>query len=66
VIFAGVNGYLDKIAVNQIGKFEQALLANIRSEGKAILDAIRTEKQISDDTRAKLKSALDSFSKTFA
>ena len=66
VIFAGVNGYLDKIAVNQIGKFEQALLANIRSEGKAILDAIRSEKQISDDTRGKLKSALDSFSKTFA
>jgi F-type H+-transporting ATPase subunit alpha len=66
VIFAGVNGYLDKIAVNQIGKFEQSLLANIRSEGKAILDAIRTEKQISDDTRAKLKSVLDSFSKTFA
>ena len=66
VIFAGVNGYLDKIAVNQIGKFEQALLSNIRSEGKAILDAIRTEKQISDDTRAKLKSALDSFTKTFA
>jgi F-type H+-transporting ATPase subunit alpha len=38
----------------------------MRSEGKAILDAIRTDKQITDDTRAKLKAALDSFSKTFA
>jgi F-type H+-transporting ATPase subunit alpha len=66
VIFAGVNGYLDKLAVNQVGKFEQGLLANLRSEGKAILDAIRTDKQISDDTRAKLKAALDSFAKTFA
>jgi len=66
VIFAGVNGYLDKFAVNQVGKFEQALLGYMRSEGKAILDAIRTDKQITDDTRGKLKAALDSFSKTFA
>jgi F-type H+-transporting ATPase subunit alpha len=66
VIFAGVNGYLDRIAVNQVGKFEQALLANVRSEGKALLDTIRTEKALSDDTRAKLKATLDSFSKTFA
>ena len=66
VIFAGVNGYLDKLPVAQVGKFEQGLLNYLRTDGKAILDAIRTEKQLSDDTRAKLKSALDSFSKTFA
>ncbi|WP_165216587.1 F0F1 ATP synthase subunit alpha [Affinirhizobium pseudoryzae] len=66
VIFAGVNGYLDKLPVAQVGKFEQGLLNYLRTEGKAILDAIRTEKQLSDDTRAKLKSALDAFSKTFA
>lgn len=66
VIFAGVNGYLDKLPVSQVGKYEQALLAYLRNDGKAILDAIRTEKQLSDDTRAKLKSALDNFAKTFA
>ena len=66
VIFAGVNGYLDKLALTQVGKFEQGFLSYLRSEGKAILDAIRTEKAISDDTKAKLKSALDSFTKSFA
>ena len=66
VIFAGVNGYLDKIAVAQVGKFEQGLLSYMRSEGKAILDTIRTEKQLSDDTRAKVKAALDSYAKSFA
>ena len=66
VIFAGVNGYLDKLAVNQVGKFEQGLLAHIRSDGKDVLDAIRTEKQISDDTRAKLKGHIDAFAKNFA
>src|ERR671911_429004 len=52
VIFAGVNGYLDKLTIDQVSKFEQGLLAHMRSDGKAVLDAIRTEKALSDDLRA--------------
>ncbi|HWK15803.1 MAG TPA: F0F1 ATP synthase subunit alpha [Rhizobiaceae bacterium] len=66
VIFAGVNGYLDNLAVNQVGKFEQGLLAHMRADGKAVLDAIRAEKALSDDLRAKLKAEIDTFAKTFA
>ena len=44
VIYAGVNGYLDKLPVSQVGKFEQGLLASLRNGGKDILDAIRKEK----------------------
>ncbi|MBS9721525.1 F0F1 ATP synthase subunit alpha [Tianweitania sp. BSSL-BM11] len=66
VIFAGVNGYLDKLPVNQVGKFEQGLLSYMRSEGKAVLDTIRQEKQLSDATREKLKAALDAYAKTYA
>jgi len=66
VIFAGVNGYLDKLPVNQVGKFEQGLLGYMRNEGKDVLEAIRTEKQISDSTRDKLKAGIDAFAKTFA
>ena len=66
MIFAGVNGYLDKLPVAKVGPFEQGLLSYLRAEGKGVLDAIRTEKQISDDTKGKLKAALDAFSKSFA
>ena len=66
VIFAGVNGYLDKVAVADISKFEQGLLSYLRSEGKAILDTIRTEKAVSDDTKSKLKTALENFAKSFS
>ena len=66
VIFAGVNGYLDKVAVNKIGAFEQGLLSYMRSEGKDILEAIRKDKAISDDVKGKLKSAIDTFAKSFA
>ena len=65
-IFAGVNGYLDKLALNPVQKFEQGLLAHMRSEGKAVLDAIRKEKALSDDLRAQLKAQIDAFAKTFA
>ncbi len=66
VIFAGINGYLDKLPLADVSRFEQGLLGYLRSEGKSILDAIRTDKAISDDTKAKLKAALETFSKNFA
>ena len=66
VIFAGVNGYLDKLTLPQVGKFEQGLLSYMRTTGKAVLDAIRKEKALSDDLRGKLKAEIDAFAKTFA
>ncbi|WP_188575856.1 F0F1 ATP synthase subunit alpha [Tistrella bauzanensis] len=66
VIFAGVRGYLDAIPVNSIGKFEAALLGDLRGENKAILDAIATEGKLSDETEAKLVTVVGRVAKTFA
>ena len=66
VIYAGVKGYLDKLAVSQVGKFEQGLLAHMRSEGKEVLDAIRTEQKLTDEIEDKLKAQIDAYAKTFA
>lgn len=66
VLFAGVNGYLDKIALGDIGRFESGLLDTLRGSGKAILDTIRAEKKISDDTQTKLKDVVETFAKSFA
>tara|TARA_R110001583_G_scaffold184213_3_gene343387 strand:+ start:22661 stop:24193 length:1533 start_codon:yes stop_codon:yes gene_type:complete len=66
VIYAGVKGYLDGIAISKIRAFEEQFLSDIGSSGADILDAIRTEKVLSADTEAKLKAFLDKFAKTFA
>jgi F-type H+-transporting ATPase subunit alpha len=66
VIYAGVNGYLDKLPVGDVGRFEEELLRNIRTKHEDILEAIRTEKQISSETETKLKSAVETFAKAFA
>ncbi len=65
-IFAGVRGYLDSIAIADIGRFESQLLADVRAKAPGILEAIRTEKALSDETQGKLKEFMDSFAKTFA
>lgn len=65
VIFAGVNGYLDKLAVNQVGKFEQGLLALLRTDHRDILDDIRQGKQITDEIRDRLKAVLEVYAKNF-
>jgi F-type H+-transporting ATPase subunit alpha len=54
------------VPVQDVVRYEQAMLADMRANGKAILKAIRDSKDLSDDTRAKLKEALDAFAKTFA
>jgi len=65
-IWAGTNGFLDQLALNRVKPFEDALLGHIRSKSPDILESIRTSKDLSDDTAAKLKSAVESFAKSFA
>jgi len=65
-IYAGVNGYLDKVAVNRIGAFEEQLLTEARSKHSEILAAIRDSGDLSSETVEKLKGVLDAFAKTFA
>jgi F-type H+-transporting ATPase subunit alpha len=65
VIYAGVNGYLDKIEVAQVRKFENGLLALLRNE-KSILDDIRKTNDLSADTEKKLKEQVDKYAASFA
>jgi F-type H+-transporting ATPase subunit alpha len=64
-IFAGVNGYLDNIAVKDIGAFEAQLLSAMKSKGPGIMKAIREEQKISDETKAQLTAFLKDFATTF-
>ena len=66
VIFAGVNGYLDKIEVRQIREFEDGLLALLRGENLELLNAIRDKGELTDELRDKLTAVLDAYAKNFA
>jgi F-type H+-transporting ATPase subunit alpha len=66
VIFAGTRGYLDKLPVSEITRFETEFLSYMNNNDKALLDAIRDKKALDDDLEAQLRSALDTFTKNFA
>jgi len=65
-IYSGMKGYLDKLAVNQVGRYEEELLRLMRGQHASVLDAIRTGKQLTPEIEAKLKDILDAFTKSFA
>jgi F-type H+-transporting ATPase subunit alpha len=65
-IFAGVRGFLDTIAVNDVNRFEAAALEEIRAKHGDILKSIREEREISKATEDKLTAFYTAFTKTFA
>ena len=65
-LFAGVRGYLDKIEVGKIGRFEAQLLADIKAREPAIINAIRADREIKPDVEKQLIAFLDGFTKSFA
>ena len=66
VIYASVNGYLDPLPVDRVRTFEQGLLSLLRTRDAAILDDIRTSRDLSDATAGRLKTVVDDYAKSFA
>jgi F-type H+-transporting ATPase subunit alpha len=64
-IFAGVRGYLDKIDVSNVTRFEQGLLSEVKSNGAKILTKIRDEQALSDDTDKELTEFVEAYVKKF-
>lgn len=61
VIYAAINGYLDKIAVNDIQKWEAQYLEYMHSNHDDLLQSIATEKVLSDELKDTLEKAVISF-----
>lgn len=65
VIYAGVRGHLDKVDPSRITAFEEAFLKHIRSTQQDLIETIRKEGVISEDTDAKLKKVVTEFIASF-
>jgi F-type H+-transporting ATPase subunit alpha len=66
VIFAGTRGYLDRVDVADVTRFEQLMLGELRSKHPELLEAIRTQGEITEDTDKGLAAFFDDFARTFA
>ena len=65
-IFAGVRGYLDRIDLNDVNRFEREFLSDMRANHGALLEEIRASQEMSDESDKALTAILDEFTKKFA
>ncbi len=64
-VWAGTTGQLDDVPVEDIGRFESELLDSIARDHAGIYDTIRETGELSDDTVASLKDAVEQFRRGF-
>jgi F-type H+-transporting ATPase subunit alpha len=65
-IFAGTRGYLDRVAIADVVRFEQLMLSELRAKHPEVLAAIRNEGEVAEPTEKALAGFLDEFARTFA
>ncbi|MCZ6720167.1 MAG: F0F1 ATP synthase subunit alpha, partial [Proteobacteria bacterium] len=65
-IFLGVRGHLDKIKVRDVSRFETAFLEEMRAKHGDLIESIRTEQTLSEETEKKLESIAEAFAGSFA
>jgi F-type H+/Na+-transporting ATPase subunit alpha len=65
-IFAGTRGYLDKLEIGQVNRYEAALLSEIKARAPQLLQSIRDKRELTPDIEKELASFLAGFATTFA
>jgi F-type H+-transporting ATPase subunit alpha len=65
VLYAGINGKVDDVAVNAVRRFEAELLEFLHSRHEGLMAEIRDTRDLSDGAKAKLDAAIDEFKRTF-
>ncbi|KAI8330410.1 ATP synthase subunit alpha [Chlamydoabsidia padenii] len=65
IVFAGVNGFLDKIPVQKVVDWEKDFISYISAEHKDVLEEIRSQGVLSKDLEGKLRDICDTHTKSF-
>ncbi|NIM06094.1 MAG: F0F1 ATP synthase subunit alpha [Armatimonadetes bacterium] len=65
VIFAGVNGYIDSLAVEDVKAFETGLLNRMREECPRILHRIKDSGELDEETETNLRQAIEDYKEKF-
>src|ERR1700756_1191834 len=58
-IFAGTRGYLDRIEVDAVTRFETAMLGELKNRHSELLESVRRDKEVTPEVDKKLTSFLD-------
>ncbi len=64
-IYVGTKKYLNDVPLQKVKEFEDKMLTEIRLNKKDILESIKNEQRITEETEQKLKAFLENFVKEF-
>jgi len=64
-IYAGTKGYIDDVALEDVGRYEEGLFTFIEERYPAVLNDLRTKQAITDEIEANMKEALEAYGKEF-
>lgn len=62
---SGTRGYLDKLAITEVGPFQEQLIAHMKGSHDDILEAIVAKGAIDEDTDKKMKDIFTKFTADF-
>ena len=65
IIYAVTNGYLNDIAVDKVAAFESEFHKFMETQGSAVLEEIKTKRELTPELEAKLKSSIEAFKQGF-
>ena len=65
ILYAGVNGYLDNVGIENINQYEKELVEYLAANNQDMLNNIASSGKLDDSNEKELQSTLDSFTKTF-
>jgi F-type H+-transporting ATPase subunit alpha len=65
-LWAATNGYLDEIPTEVVGRWEQELESFIEGQHPGIYDGIREARELTDDLKTQLKTAIEAFAERFS
>ena len=65
IIYAGTRGYLDRVELKSVTRYEKELLAHLRGSKKELLAKLRDKKELTDEIEGEIKSTLEAFTSKF-
>jgi len=64
-IWAGTNGYLDDVPIEDVSRFESEFLEYLKQRHAGVLQTIRETRDLAEDTITALKEAIEDFRRVF-
>jgi F-type H+/Na+-transporting ATPase subunit alpha len=65
IIYAGTRGYLDRVELKSVTRYEKELLAHLRGSKKELLAKLRDKKELTDEIEGEINSTLEAFTSKF-